>query len=357
MSLSTCRPGGPERGPDAQRLTVRGPGDLVVLVPYLLGFRPSESAVAVLISGRRVVLTARVDLPTPSGAAALGRQLSALARQHGAEDLVVMLFSDRGAEARAVGVVLQRRVRASLLSEVLYVAGRRWWSLTCCSDCCPEEGTPYDPEAHPLAAQAVLAGVLVRPSRAQLAEVVEGPPGGDLDDRRAAVARVGDELAVLSRTERTAMVVELVRRAVSLTVGEVPVSERTTGLGEALTDRLLVLVRDITVRDVAWALMSRDEALGHVAVWAQVVSRAPVEDAAAPLCLLGMAAWIAGDGALLNCSAERVAQVAPTYSMGALLTDLSDRALAPSLWDHLVEDLRAELGVSPGTGSTGSDGP
>ncbi|MCW2810511.1 MAG: hypothetical protein JWP61_969 [Friedmanniella sp.] len=324
-----------------------------MLVPYLLGFRPRDSAVAVLIKDRRVVLTARVDLPTSPGARALGAQLEALARQHGAEEMVVLLFCDRRSDARPVGALLLEEITRSLLREVLHADGRRWWSLTCGSSCCPAEGTPYEQESHPLAAEAVLAGVVVRDSRAELARLVEGPPPQERDARRAAVAAVAAQLTGLPWLERAVLTHDLVHRAVTADESEVEVAERAAGLGDAVVDRLLVLVRDLPVRDLAWALMDRAAARGHVALWAQVVARAPAEDAAGPLCLLGMAAWIAGDGALLNCCAERVAGVAPSYSMGRLLADVSDRALPPSLWDELVGDLRAQL---PTYGPAGPDG-
>ena len=58
---------------------------------------------------------------------------------------------------------------------------------------------------------------------------------------------------------------------------------------------------------------------------------------------LGMAAWISGAGALLNCCCERLAVVAPDYSMGRLLAEISVRALPPSLWEQLGGEIQAGL--------------
>jgi hypothetical protein len=56
-----------------------------------------------------------------------------------------------------------------------------------------------------------------------------------------------------------------------------------------------------------------------------------------------MAAWLSGAGALLNCCCERVAQVAPEYSMGRLLAEVNDRALSPSLWQQMGGEMQAGL--------------
>src|SRR5512144_616101 len=49
----------------APRLRLRSPGEILALVPYLLGFHPSESLVLVAVRGprRRIVCTLRWDLP------------------------------------------------------------------------------------------------------------------------------------------------------------------------------------------------------------------------------------------------------------------------------------------------------
>ena len=108
---------------------------------------------------------------------------------------------------------------------------------------------------------------------------------------------------------------------------------------------LAVLALDVRVRDVAWAMMSRAAAADHVRLWSTVVARSPDEVSSAPLGLLGVAAWISGNGALLNCCVERLEHSDPGYSLGRLLADISDRALPPSLWDELAQDLRSEVGA------------
>jgi hypothetical protein len=151
---------------------------------------------------------------------------------------------------------------------------------------------------------------------------------------RALSRQVESEVAAMSRTGRQQLVAALVREFLA----------EPRRLDDLTCARLAVLVADIAVRDVAWALMTRTEAEHHCDLWGQVVARAVAPWEAAPLCLLGMAAWISGNGALQNCCADRVHHVDPTYSMASLLDDISQRALPPTCWDLLAPELRAEVG-------------
>ena len=47
------------------QLAVRSPADLIAAVPYLLGFHPADSVVAVALRGRQIIFAARADLPEP----------------------------------------------------------------------------------------------------------------------------------------------------------------------------------------------------------------------------------------------------------------------------------------------------
>jgi hypothetical protein len=115
------------------------------------------------------------------------------------------------------------------------------------------------------------------------------------------------------------------------------------GPGDADCLLLAVLAEDVVVRDVAWALVRRRDRDAHLRLWSQVVMRAPVEVASAPLGLLGVVAWICGLGALQNCCVERLEEIDPAYTLGALLADISERALPPSAWDEMAADLRREV--------------
>ena len=64
----------------------------------------------------------------------------------------------------------------------------------------------------------------------------------------------------------------------------------------------------------------------------------------APVCLLGFAAWIGGDGALQVMCIERALEINPDYSLGRLLEDINLRAAPPSMWDQMAEEMRQLVG-------------
>jgi hypothetical protein len=329
----------PRRRQPAARLNVRQPEDLLALVPYLLGFPPEESLVIVLVAGRRIVLTARLDLPDPSSGAEIGAYVAGLSRQHRASEVVLIGYSDhRDAAERLLGGVLDR-LDGWVRTEAICAGPTRWWSLTCTEGCCPDEGTPYDVGSHPLAAEAVFAGCGLRASRAELVASVAGPATEEVARLTALARTVRGQLGTLSD----------LAGSVALLRAELARAMLDPG---AVTDidacRLALLVGDLPVRDVAWAAITPDEAHQHVAVWQAVVGRVATPLSSAPLALLGMAAWIGGNGALLNCCAERLGRIDPGYSMGALLDSISEQALSPKLWETLAKEIRNELAGPPG---------
>jgi hypothetical protein len=313
--------------------------DFLAVIPYLLGFHPSASLVAVLSHRGRVVLTARLDLPDPVHSRPVAAQVRQLTGEHGIDEVVLVAYSDDETTGRR----LLERVREELtpavaVREVLLVSGARWWSLSCTTGCCPAEGAVFDPKSHPLAAEAVYRGLSAGRSRAALEELVAGPEAEALPRLRGLMAQARKVLAGTDRPAAAEAMAEAVRMALA------DPQEPT----EPDCARLAVLARDLVVRDVAWAMMSRPEVEQHQRLWRRVVAVAPPEVASAPLGLLGVAAWIGGNGALLNCCVERLEVVDPAYTLGHLLADISDRALPPSLWDELGGDLRREVGSATG---------
>jgi hypothetical protein len=310
------------------------------VVPYLLGFHPIESLVAVFVRQRQVVVTARIDLAATADVEALVDQLELVGRQVGSRSLVLVGYSADG------GVRDLMRDLADLvpldLVDVLAVSGERWWSV-CCDPgqrarpgregCCPPEGRPYDIASHPLAAAAVLAGISATGTRQEIADLAAGPPAADRDRLSALAEDTTRQLAGLGRRRRRQRMKRLVGRAL-----------RSGGPTDAEAVEIAVLAQDVVVRDAAWVLMSRERAADHVTLWRRVVSVAVWPSEAAPLGMLAMAGWLSGNGALLNCCIERLEQVAPDYSLLGLCREISDQAVPPSQYDTIAEEMRAVLG-------------
>ena len=308
------------------------PDELLAIIPYLVGFHPDESIVAVFIKSGRIVLTARMDLPPESAAGELAEQIDYIAKHHGTHALAIVAYSAAGLATHRLLTRLMDRLGKHKLTDVLHVGHGRWWSLTCGEDCCPLSGTPFDLSSHPVSAAAVFAGLGALASRQELAASISGPPEAELPRLQALVDSM---LADLEDLEDHIAAARLTGRLVDSAASDPGVLDERTCL------LLGLLVTDMHIRDLAWALISPTNAEEHVRLWSGVVARVPPTLAAAPLCLLGMAAWVGGSGALLNCCCERLANVDPSYSMGRLLCEISAQALPPSVWQQMRDEMQA----------------
>jgi hypothetical protein len=95
--------------------------------------------------------------------------------------------------------------------------------------------------------------------------------------------------------------------------------------------RITVALRDLRVRDDAWARMDPAHADQHLRLWIDVVRRAQPGYVAAPAALLAFVAWQSGDGALANVALDRALADEPWYSMALLLRQVITAGAPPSL--------------------------
>jgi hypothetical protein len=328
---ATSSPGGP-----GLKATARSPADALAMIPYLLGFEPIDSVVAVALEGprRRFGAVLRADLVETDDAAALADYLVRVVEAHGIESVLLAVYTGRRDLADALVPRLADALEAVGVSVVegLVTDRRRWWSYRCDGrDCCPPEGTPFDPSTSPMAAHAVVAGMAKAPDRESLR--------AQFAPRSDAVRRgIGDRVRRLladaeERCEREEEQ-ELDEAAAGADeMADAVVSALGCELDADDMAWLLALAQDIDARDAAWWLMSRADATMHFELWRQVMQVAP-DDLMPPAgSLCGFAGWLAGKGALAAFAVERVAEVAPQYSMMRLLRDVIDSSLSPDVWE------------------------
>ncbi|BAK36497.1 hypothetical protein MLP_34830 [Microlunatus phosphovorus NM-1] len=312
-------------------LRIREPGDILGLIPYLLGFHPAESLVAAFVRQRRVVVTARVDLAATADLEALIDQFELVADQVDTRAIVLVGYS-ADESVRDVMRGLADVIPFDLV-DVLAVSGDRWWSVCCDGDCCPAEGQAYDIEAHPLAVEAVMAGISATGTRDDIMALTAGPPAAERDRLTAAAEECAGKVDQLSRRRRRRRVRQLVDRVLS-----------ADGPTDAEAVEIAVLVRDIGVRDEVWAMMTRQDAEAYVALWRRVVAISVWPYEPAPLAMLGWAGWLDGNGALLNCCIDRLEQVAPDYGLLELCKQISNNAIPPRYLDQIADQLRIASG-------------
>lgn len=318
---------GPVGPPEKQLPKIGGPillragsaHELLDIIPYLLGFHPQESLVVVLLCGGRVLLTARSDLVEDT--AGLLTQIRRVAVGHGADAMFCVAYAAAPMPAQGMLLRLISKDSLPMVLDALHTDGVRWWSMM----------HPGDPagelvQTGVLAAEAVYAGLTALPTRAHVVAVADPPVAKQVPALLEETERQLDLVGRLSFGRRVERVNQLINGFVG---GQQPLStaERVC---------LAVLVGQVAVRDRALRHLRPDKASALTACWSEVVGVAVPPWEVAPLCLLGLSAWVSGNGAVLVRCIERALAADPTSELAGLLAQVNDQALPPSEWERLA---------------------
>jgi len=344
-------------------LQIRTPQDLLAFVPYVLGFTPADSLVAIALDGDRIVVSARADLPDPADTGAVRGAAASVAKLSVRQKPTQVILIGYGQPARVQPVLDAAHATVAVAGvpvERFRVTGDRFYRDDCPDSCCPAEGTPFDPAGSPVAAHAVYAGLEALPDRqalvAQLTPV-DGPARAAMNAAtEGAVARM---LALLhpSPADPAGAAPEDATKAAH--TGSTPMPDRTSAAtveqagrqavtdalrryqqGGQLTDDeaawLSVLLVHLPTRDHAWR--HTDSAEHHVRLWTDLTRRADPQLVAAPASLLAFAAWRRGDGLRASIALQLARHADPQYSMARLLHQMVQAAIPPSAVDWTAPD-------------------
>lgn len=294
------------------------------MIPYLLGYQPLESlvVVALLPPRGRFGPVVRIDLGAADDVHQLADFLAATATHHDFREVLVVAFSDRAELAglhltACLGSFGEADIR---VVDALRADGRRWWSFVCTDErCCPSSGTAYDSAATHPAAEAVLAGMSVLPSRESLADRF-APASASTRQK------MGRQLRRLLERAEDADASEIVRERLPALVRACEVSSEEAA-------ELAMAVQVVPARDEAWASMTRRTAEQHLEIWSRLAREVPDEFLAPVGSLAAFAAWLSGNGTLASHAVDRVLSVAPGYSMAKLIEEALIRVVDPRTWD------------------------
>ncbi|GAA2794998.1 DUF4192 domain-containing protein [Kitasatospora sp. CM 4170] len=342
-------------GPAGPRtVTMRGPADMAELLPYLLGFYPDDSIVAVGLQGRDLHQggVIRLDLPDSPGewpaaadeAAALLVGLSERRDQRPAQ-VLLYLCQDPGPDPGTThGPPVRERLgplaaelrtafehRGVAVKESLCVSAGRWWSFLCRREgCCDPAGHPvrHAPGPGPVAVAATVAGLAPRGSRKSIVAGLTpiGPPGADA--QRRALARAERAMGAGRGRPRAE------QRGAALL--DQAVAEFATGTGELdelRVARLLVALQDRRVRDRAAEYARPAELAPAQRLWRYLARRCvpPYTGyASPPLTLLAWVSWVAGDTATARVVLAHTLRRDPSYLLAQLLYESLNAGLSPA---------------------------
>ena len=346
---------------DAATSVVRisAPADILGVLPYRIGFHPSESLVVVCLEGprRRDRLVMRVDLPSASEQRGVVADIAERVAHVGATSSVVVVYTEdadagRG-RTRLAGAGLMQALRSAFPA-------------------------PRDPPARGPAGARRPMVVLPVPRPRLLPARGHAAPGGAIpSDRRYAAEAVGQGERVLADRDELRRSVEPSDHAVATAVRRLAGKETAALVDDVLAEggspalRVLTMAtmarlrtrwargdRRLEPADAALVLLGLHDKRARDATMTGVLDddadtlldllgalARQAEDAdAAPVCTaLGWVAYAHGHGALAAVAAERALRCAPDYSMAQLLLDGLDRMLGPEHVRAVSEAVREEL--------------
>lgn len=319
-------------------LRISGPGEIVQVVPYLMGFHPADSVVLIALRGRSVVVSARYDLDAPPE---MSVPWVAAAGKEGATSVLFVVY------VQTAGPPLAHREHVDRLAELaterglsvtdrLVVAGDRWWSYDCSNPaCCPPEGTVID-RAGAAAVGAVAEGLVSLPSRADLEAELDPDP-----TRMAEVARAldagGEDTPLELRPEELrardwARVRTFVRESRS----------RTSPIAADEAAAVLWALLDLHVRDATIGFLAQPPRPEVTAAWRELVQLAPRLWRAPVATLYAFWCYADGQGARTNVGIEVARAADPEYALAALLDEMVCAGVNPRrIIPHLAKDCRS----------------
>jgi hypothetical protein len=381
------------------QIRLRGPADVVAVLPYQLGYHPQDSIVVVALHDRSVGLIERLDLPRPQDAEAAARVLLGPLLRDRPEAVLLVGYETAAGSSRPALDALRRLVVEAELDVVdrLVVRDGRWFAIDCADTCCPPSGTLVQVADSPAVAEYVGLEVSPLTGRSAIAALVAADPAlveavdaaladaelADAEPDDAEPDEVGDtgagqHDAAQPGSDRS----ETARRLEALAGWAVvcDVSGDATDVEDLGPAEVAVLVRsleDVELRDglVAWLcpgtlpldVLPADlvDALrctlpaptwhsrspdGSAAIAARrlvarlqaLVRSVPDEHAAPALTVLANLAWWHGDGALARTCLDRALEALPGYRLARLLERMLDLGVRPGGRDEqVVGEVRA----------------
>ena len=314
---------------------VSSPAALLSVVAQLLGFMPENSLVVIGLAPPRdrIRVTLRYDLPDPPGQGVsedvAGHAVGVLDGQ-GLTTMVAVAYGPDTLAAPAATALLNAAEEAGIkVHEFLRVQDGRYWSYVCTSEvCCPVAGVPFEVTPDP-----ELTGGPVLSARAELAARV-APLGITRESMRQATRQAEQHTAQLLAKSADRGAARHMIAAEGLAEVGAMIARYQDGGGFTTDDeiaRITVALRDLRVRDDAWARMDPAFKAQGVKLWTDVVRRAQPRYVAAPASLLAFVAWQSGNGALANVALDRALADDPRYSMALLLRQVITAGAPPSL--------------------------
>ena len=335
-------------------IKLTSPHELLAVVPYLLGFNPTNSIMVMCLRDHQLGLTQRLDLPPPDRAPDVASALLPSLITEKPDAVILIGYEDHEGDSllslKALTEALQSH--AMTIHDRIVVRDGRWRSVDCHNPtCCPPEGRPVPEPADVsgVISEFVGRGVAPHSNRESLARQVEAGPqaaavskvmrsrekaGGCPPVPRhelfAAWPRILNSDAPIISVEDAAMA------AMSLTDIEIrdglvawlcPGTLDLDELSQEIQNLLSGLQKDSGDTHIDPASTGaqnglQDRLIGLCAMF-------PDDLAAPALSVLASFVWWRGDGAMTRVALARALRCNPEYRLAQLLEQMVDLAIRP----------------------------
>lgn len=306
-------------------LLITGPGDVVALMPHLLGARPDGSAVIFPVDrGRLQRPVARVDIPqSPHKHRQMAQALATSFERFTGGHVMVLAFTDQLQRATSVcDAVTAALEPATAVVDQIAVQGDWWLRL---GDPRPEtinQGTITQPDRDRVAVVYIVGRGDPQPyDSIDRLRASFGPAGEDL---REAVAPAADRIQAVGGS---APAVAVEQRWMTHAIKGFVASARPLAAHDAA--RLIGDVNDVSLRDHAVGLMTHEEAGAHAALWKDLLTRSPEQSRTPVANLAAFGAWLHGDGMSARFA---LATATEQDRMTRLIEALVEGGLDPARW-------------------------
>jgi hypothetical protein len=320
--------------------TLTSPHDLLTAIPFLIGFKPTESIILISLRNDAVNLAMRIDYPDEISKLELANLSSHLLRNDSDAAIAVFYLPSSASPSNPVLQKISEQLSKLPIQtkEFLVVQNGKWRSLLCRDDlCCTPEGKEIpDIENSRIAAEQVALG---RPLPFEN------------------ISALNDSISALDSDEE---LLDLISKVPAIKYKTDPVPQQRQG-AEAVIDFIadfsadgvcrdkkliaLVLVRlqDLQVRDFALGSVSVETLEIYFNAWRWLLRKAPLGFVAPAANLFAAVAYEKGEGALAHRSLDRAEADEPSYAMTQLLRKVFISGWSPASFSAMRTELHPRI--------------
>jgi hypothetical protein len=349
-----------EDTPNLDVLTLASPADLLNAVPFLLGFHPARSLVALSLHGERnrVGLTMRMDYPGEAVVTTVGRLVEHLSGDAADAALLVAYVESSDIDER-IEIAQVRQIASDLIiagleiRDALVVSGQKWWSALCDQSCCPVEGnTLPDFATSSVAAHHVFHGALLPLANEDaLVESLSTQPSSRVDQLAASCAKrreaamrelIDENEGPRQRSVRQRHLQEGAAAIDALFAHWLSARELDSLDVETLSAAFYGML-EVHVRDYAMGMHNDDEVAAAADLWRAMVVIAPRGFIAPVATVLAAVCFEMGEGVIAQRALDRAFDDRMGYPMASLLRQALEAGWTPSAMTAMRHELRAAV--------------